>query len=64
MAAFGRNSFPDYFFLEEKVDDDFLGGLRSGVNTTPTFFINGEKYEDSWEDNNLLLYIWASGLLK
>jgi len=24
---------------------DFLGGVRSGVNGTPTFFINGYRYE-------------------
>jgi protein-disulfide isomerase len=31
--------------LEEKVDAEFYSGMRSGVNATPTFFINGEKYE-------------------
>jgi protein-disulfide isomerase len=49
--------------LEEKVDADFLGGLRSGVNATPTFFINGEKYTESWEENNLLEHIWTSNLV-
>lgn len=49
--------------LEEKVDTDFLGGLRSGVNATPTFFINGEKYTESWEEDNLLQYIWTSNLV-
>ena len=28
-----------------RVRADYLGGLRSGVNGTPTFFINGERYE-------------------
>jgi formate-nitrite transporter family protein len=28
-----------------RVRADFLGGVRSGVNGTPTFFINGERYE-------------------
>ena len=27
-----------------KVSDDFRGGVRSGVNGTPTFFINGARY--------------------
>jgi|SRR4051812_7429843 protein-disulfide isomerase len=49
--------------LEEKVDGDFLGGLRSGVNATPTFFINGEKYTESWEENNLLDHLWTSNLV-
>jgi protein-disulfide isomerase len=28
-----------------RVRADFLGGVRSGVSGTPTFFINGERYE-------------------
>jgi protein-disulfide isomerase len=32
-----------------KVRADFLGGLRSGVNGTPTFFINGERHDGSYE---------------
>lgn len=39
--------------LIEKVESDFESGLRSGVNATPTFFINGEKYTGSWEGDNL-----------
>jgi len=31
--------------LQEKVESDFESGIRSGVNRTPSFFINGEKYE-------------------
>lgn len=31
--------------LKDKVESDFLSGLRSGVNATPSFFINGEKLE-------------------
>jgi len=27
------------------IRQDFLGGIRSGVNGTPSFFINGVKYE-------------------
>jgi protein-disulfide isomerase len=27
-----------------RVREDFVGGVRSGVNGTPTFFINGERY--------------------
>jgi protein-disulfide isomerase len=46
--------------LAEKVDDDFYSGMRSGVNATPTFFINGEKYTGSWEHDDLLKYIRRS----
>jgi protein-disulfide isomerase len=28
-----------------KVQADFLGGVRSGVNGTPTFFIDGERHD-------------------
>jgi protein-disulfide isomerase len=32
----------------KRVRDDFRNGMRSGVNGTPTFFINGERYDGSW----------------
>jgi protein-disulfide isomerase len=31
-----------------RVQQDFLGGVRSGVNGTPTFFVNGERYDGDW----------------
>jgi formate-nitrite transporter family protein len=31
--------------VEEKILADQLGGVRSDVNGTPTYFINGSKYE-------------------
>lgn len=34
--------------FEEVVRTDFRGGLRSGVNGTPAFFVNGERYEGVW----------------
>ena len=40
--------------VAEKVRSDFLSGARSGVNGTPTFFINGERYDGSWEPQALL----------
>lgn len=30
-----------------RVRRDFLGGVRSGVNGTPTFFLNGARHDDS-----------------
>jgi protein-disulfide isomerase len=33
-----------------KVRADFLSGVRSGVNGTPTFFINGERLNTAWDD--------------
>ena len=33
----------------ERVRGDFLSGVRSGVNGTPAFFINGVRYDGSWD---------------
>ena len=33
----------------DRVRADFLGGVRSGVNGTPTFYINDERYDDSMD---------------
>jgi protein-disulfide isomerase len=30
------------------VQDDVSGAMRSGVNGTPSFFVNGAHYEGSW----------------
>ena len=43
--------------IAEKVESDFESGVRSGVNGTPSFFINGEKYDGSWEEYDLLEYL-------
>ena len=32
---------------EAKVRGDFLGGVRSGVNGTPCFFVNGRRHDGS-----------------
>src|SRR4051812_6219394 len=29
----------------ERIKSDFNSGVRSGVNGTPTFFINGQRYD-------------------
>ena len=31
--------------FSRRVSEDFRGGVRSGVNGTPTFFINGVRYD-------------------
>jgi len=43
--------------LSAKVDADFDSGLHSGVNGTPTFFINGKRYDDSWDEDSLLTHL-------
>lgn len=33
---------------EPVVKASFMTGVRSGVNGTPTFFVNGQRYEGDW----------------
>ena len=35
--------------FRRRVKDDFMGGVKSGVNGTPGFFINGRRYDESWD---------------
>jgi protein-disulfide isomerase len=35
--------------FEPRVHDDFRGGVRSGVNGTPTFFVNGVRHDGPFE---------------
>ena len=32
--------------IQDKIENDFEGGVRSGVNGTPSFFVNDQKWED------------------
>ena len=43
-----------------RVREDFLSGVRSGVNGTPTFFINGVRHDDSYALESLLAAIEAA----
>ena len=36
--------------LADKVDSDFESGIMSGVNGTPSFFVNGKKFDGGAED--------------
>lgn len=42
-----------------KVEADFLSGVRSGVNGTPCFFINGERHDGSYDARTLIAAITA-----
>lgn len=43
-----------------RVHEDFMSGLRSGVNGTPTFFINGVRYDGVWDNQR----VFADALAK
>lgn len=45
----------------ERVREDFMSGVRSGVNGTPTFFINGVRHDGSWQMESLLDAIQRAG---
>jgi protein-disulfide isomerase len=36
------------------VDEDIQSGKSSGVKSTPTFFINGDRYNSAWDMDTLL----------
>jgi protein-disulfide isomerase len=39
--------------FQSRVKHDFMGGVRSGVNGTPGFFINGVRFDESWDEEPL-----------
>ncbi len=40
--------------LAQYVKNQFMSGVESGVNGTPSFYINDYKYEGPWDYENLL----------
>ena len=38
----------------DRVHEDFRSGVQSGANGTPTFYINGERYDGPWDVESLL----------
>ena len=53
-----RAALADHQFLP-KIRSDFMGGVRSGVNGTPTFFINDVRHEGPFEFEDLVAAIDA-----
>ncbi|HEV7663026.1 MAG TPA: thioredoxin domain-containing protein [Chloroflexota bacterium] len=45
-----------------KVREDFISGVRSGVNGTPTFFINGRRHQGSYDLATLMAAVSAAAM--
>jgi len=43
-----------------RVNEDFQSGIRSGVNDTPTFFINGLRHDGAWNLETLTSAVLAA----
>jgi len=50
--GFGKSSAAEP--MRPACGKDFRSGVTSGVNGTPTFFINGVRHDGSWELEALL----------
>jgi protein-disulfide isomerase len=42
---------------KKRIDVDFAGGVRSGVNGMPTFFLNGDRYDASTDFESIAAVI-------
>jgi protein-disulfide isomerase len=47
----------------DRVREDFMSGVRSGVNGTPTFFINGIRHDGSYSTETLLAALQRAAAL-
>jgi protein-disulfide isomerase len=54
MAKFAKD-LQDATYAK-RVREDFRSGVKSGVNGTPTFFINGSRYEGSWANEKAFIH--------
>ena len=52
LEAFERDMRTRRFL--QRIQEDLRSGLRSGVNGTPTFFINGERYDGLYDAAELI----------
>jgi protein-disulfide isomerase len=43
----------------DRVQEDFMSGVRSGVNGTPTFYINGHRHDGGYQLEALLAALGA-----
>jgi len=45
-----------------RIREDFMGGVRSGVNGTPTFFINGVRHDGEYDFESLMTALAQEGV--
>ncbi len=57
LSGTDLGSAPESEKYTPHVKKDFLGGVRSGVNGTPTFFINGRRHDAAFEFEDLVAAI-------
>jgi len=43
-----------------RVREDFMSGVRSGVNGTPTFYVNGVRHDGAYDAESLLAALTAA----
>ncbi|WP_414476057.1 DsbA family protein [Microvirga sp. M2] len=46
----------------QRIREDFLSGVRSGVNGTPTLFVNGQRYDGPVDPESLLVVLRQQAL--
>lgn len=51
-AVVVRDAIADHRYLE-RIRSDFTSGVRSGVNGTPTFFIDGRRHDGPFDEDTL-----------
>lgn len=62
MEVFSRDCGDEA--VTSKVDADFESGVRSGVNGTPSFFINGHQHNADFDFETLAAAIQKASLLR
>lgn len=55
MERFQKDILDESLFI--KARKDFESGMKSGVNRTPTFFVNRKKFNGDWSANQLFQYL-------
>lgn len=55
VAEFAKDFGKDPFY--HKVNTDYESGIDNEVEETPTFFINGQKYEGNWNSSRFIDYL-------